>query len=163
MRQLERDISVGCCGKVVARVLQERLQKLAEEKLPESQCGFRTGHGCIDMIFTIRQLVEKSWEHKGKVFFSFIDLKTAYDSVPRDVMWVALKKLGVPEKTTQLIRSFHEGMKAKIRLEDTLLEEIEVKNGLRQGCCMVPVLFNLNTCLVVEHWHAEMWMVWGSS
>ena len=41
-------------GKVVARVLQERLQKLAEDQLPESQCGFRKGRGCTDMIFTVR-------------------------------------------------------------------------------------------------------------
>ena len=53
-------------GKVVARVLQERLQKLAEDQLPESQCGFRKGRGCTDMIFTERQLVEKSWEHTAK-------------------------------------------------------------------------------------------------
>ncbi len=50
-------------GKVVACVIQEHLQKLAEDQLPESQCGFRKGHGCTDMIFTVRQLVEKSWEH----------------------------------------------------------------------------------------------------
>ena len=55
-------------GKVVARVLQERLQKIAEDELPESQCGFRKGRGCTDMIFTIRQLVEKSWEHTAKSF-----------------------------------------------------------------------------------------------
>ena len=28
-------------GKVIARIIQERLQSLAEEELPESQCGFR--------------------------------------------------------------------------------------------------------------------------
>ena len=33
-----------------------------------------------------------------------------------------------------------------------MLEEIEVQNGLRQGCCMAPVLFNLYTCLAVERW-----------
>ena len=60
-------------GKVVARVLQERLQKLAEDELLESQCGFREGRSCTDMIFTIRQLVEKSWEHTAKSFFTFID------------------------------------------------------------------------------------------
>lgn len=64
-------------GKLVARVMQERLQKLAEDELPESQCGFRAGRSCADMIFTIRHLIEKSWEHRGKVFFSFIDLKKA--------------------------------------------------------------------------------------
>ena len=63
---------------------------------------------------------------------------------------MALSKLGVPEDTISLIQSFHLGMRAVIRLEGTLLEEISVENELRQGCCMAPVLFNLYTCLVVE-------------
>ena len=46
--------------KVVARMLQERLQQVTEEKLQVSQCGFRKGQGCLDMIFTVRQLVEKA-------------------------------------------------------------------------------------------------------
>ena len=33
-----------------------------------------------------------------------------------------------------------------------MLEEVEVRNGLRQRCCMAPVLFNLYTCLAVERW-----------
>ena len=45
-------------GKVAARIVQERLQIVAEEELPESQCGFRKGRGCSDMVFTVRQLVE---------------------------------------------------------------------------------------------------------
>ena len=143
-------------GKLVARIVQERLQKLAEDELPESQCGFRKGRGCTDMIFTIRQLVEKSWEHTSKSFFTFIDLRKAYDSVPREAMWVALRKLGVPEAMVGLIRSFHEGMTAKIRLDGTLLDQISVRNGLRQGCCMAPVLFNLFTCLVMERWQARL-------
>ena len=31
-----------------------------------------------------------------------------------------------------------------------------MQNGLRQGCCMVPVLFNLYTSLVVERWLAKL-------
>ena len=50
-------------GKVVVRIIQERLQDLAEEELPESQCGLRKGRGYSDMIFTVCQFVEKSWEH----------------------------------------------------------------------------------------------------
>ena len=41
-------------GKVVARMIQNRLQVLAERKLSESQCGLRRGCGCADMIFIIR-------------------------------------------------------------------------------------------------------------
>jgi len=39
-------------GKVIATILQERLQKLAEDEVPESEC---------DMISVVRQLIEKSW------------------------------------------------------------------------------------------------------
>ena len=102
------------------------------------------------MIFVVRQL--KSWEHKSKVFFTFIDLKKAFDSVPREAMWLALGKLGVPELLVKLIKSFHEDTKAKIILDGVVLEEINVQNRLRQGCCMAPVLFNLYTCLVIKRW-----------
>ena len=44
-----------------------------------------------------------------------------YDSVPREAMWKALGKLGVPDQIVQLIRSFHQGMNAQIRLDGTLL------------------------------------------
>ena len=102
------------------------------------------------MIFMVRQLVKKSWEHRTKMFFMFIDLKKAYDSVPRAALWIALKKLGVPQQTITLIQSSHEDMKAQIRLDNTLLEEISVDNGLQQGCCMAPVPFNLYASLVFE-------------
>ena len=48
---------------MMARVLQEKLQELVKDDLPESQCGFRKRQRCIDMTFTVCQLVEKLWEH----------------------------------------------------------------------------------------------------
>ena len=64
-------------GKVFARILQDRLQVVAEKVLPESQCGFRKGRGCVDMFFAARQLVEKSKEHDDSLFVLFVDLRKA--------------------------------------------------------------------------------------
>ena len=69
-------------GKVVARVLQKRLLELAEDERPQLQCGFRRVRNCTDMIVTLHQIVEKSWEHQSKAFFTFVDLRNAYDSIP---------------------------------------------------------------------------------
>ena len=88
-------------GKVSARILQERLQKLAEDELPKSQCGFSGRRSCTDMIYTVRQFVEKSWEHQSKAFLTFIDLKKAYDSVPSHAMWLVPDKLGMSEQPIQ--------------------------------------------------------------
>ena len=57
-------------------------------------------------------------------------------------MWIALAKLGMPEETVQLIKSLNQDMKARIKMDGVVLEAFEVKNGLRQGCSMAPVLFN---------------------
>ena len=118
-------------GKVVARVIQGRLQKSAERVLPESQCGFRTGRGCTDMVFTIRQLTEKTIEHRARQYLIFVDLKKAYDSVPHLALWAALSKYGIPQLLIDIVSSFHENKKVRICVEGELLEVIEVKNGLR--------------------------------
>ena len=81
-------------GKVVARVLQARLQLIAEEELPDSQCGFRKGCGCSDMIFTVCQLVEKSIEHRSKQFIIYVDLKKAYGTTRSPV--ASFKEAGYP-------------------------------------------------------------------
>ena len=65
------------------------------------------------MIFTIRQLVEKSWEHTAKLFFTFVDLNIAYDSVPREAMWLAFpEEAGCPSgdcSADLLLSSEYEG------------------------------------------------------
>ena len=48
------------------------------------------------MIFCVRQLVEKAIEHNTKVFLLFVDLRKAFDSVPRAALWFALQRRGVP-------------------------------------------------------------------
>eukprot|EP00117_Sycon_ciliatum_P033454 scpid42513/ scgid5633/ Probable RNA-directed DNA polymerase from transposon X-element; Reverse transcriptase len=143
-------------GKVVARVIQSRLADKLDDVLPDSQCGFRTGRGCADMIFAARQLIEKSYEHEQKCFFIFIDLKKAYDSVPRECLWLVLRKAGVPEKLIAVIRAFHDGMTATLRLSNVEADPIPVTNGLRQGCCMAPVLFNIFMWAVMHCWRQHV-------
>ena len=142
-------------GKVFARVLQERLLAITERVLPKSQCGFRKGRGCVDMIFVARQLVEKSREHETPLFVLFVDLKKAYDSIPRCALWRVLEKYGVPPTMLSVIRSLHDGMKAAVRVEGGVTDNISVTNGLRQGCTLAPSLFNLYFGAMVSSWRSK--------
>ena len=147
-------------GEVVARILQDRLPQLAE-LLHESQCDFRNKCGCSDMIFVVWQLVEKSWEHQAKMLCICIDLRKAYDSVPRAALWQALGKLGVPDSTIELIKSLHQETRAKLRVDGALLDEMNISNRLRQGCCLTPVLFKVYACVLVERWTARIQRIDG--
>eukprot|EP00954_Amorphochlora_amoebiformis_P011955 933833-Amorphochlora_amoeboformis.AAC.1 len=73
----------------------------------------------------------------------FIDLSKAYDTVSRKLLWPLLERYGLPTKLVSLVRSMHEGMQARLRLDTDLSESFPIENGLRQGCVMAPTLFNL--------------------
>ena len=50
------------------------------------------------MVFVARQLVEKTREHNDTLYMLFVDLKNAYDSVPRQALWKVLETCGVPPR-----------------------------------------------------------------
>ena len=139
-------------GKLFAKVIQGRLQVVVEDTLPDSQCGFRCGRGCIDMIFCARQIMEKAREHNTKVFMLFVDLRKDYDSVAHQALWLVLEKYGIPPLFVRLIQSLHDGMKVEVSVDGATTPVIEVNNGLRQGCTTAPSLFNLYFNLVIEQW-----------
>ena len=107
------------------------------------------------MIFVARQLMEKAREHRDSLFIMFVDLKKAYDSVPRNALWTVLAKCGVPFTMLTIIRSFHDGMQAGVRVGSTVTDSFEVRNGLRQGCTMAPVLFNVYFNAMVGMWRGQ--------
>ena len=104
------------------------------------------------MIFSVHQSVENLYEHREKGFFIFIDLRKAYDSVPRSVPWRVLAKAGIPAKLVTVIRSFHEGMQAVVVTQNGTTDPIDVNNGLRQGCSLSPLLFNIYMRAVFTCW-----------
>ena len=58
--------------------------------------------------------MEKTIEHHSKIFLLFVDLRKAYGSVPRQALWCALWKYGVPDHLIGLMCSFHDGMVATV-------------------------------------------------
>lgn len=60
---------LSIAGKILARILLNRLMpNIAEEHLPESQCGFRTNRSTTDMVFVLRQLQEKFREQNKALY-----------------------------------------------------------------------------------------------
>ena len=107
------------------------------------------------MIFVARQLLEKAREHQDSLFTLFVDLRKAYDSVPREALWQVLERCGVPPRMLRIVQSFHDGMQAEVRVGATLSECFEVKKGLRQGCTLAPTLFNIYFSAVVASWRGD--------
>ena len=130
-------------GKVYGRVLINRIRDKTENVIAEVQGGFRRGRGCTDQIFIVRQICKK-YLGKGKdVYFAFLDLEKAYDRVDRDAMWNVLRLYRIGGRLLRGVKSLYVGSKACVRVGNEVSEWFPVRVGLRQGCVMLPWLFNL--------------------
>ena len=148
-----RGISLlSIAGKILARVILNRLiASVSEQNLPETQCGFRPNRSTVDMIFTVRQVQEKCLEQNMDLFAVFIDLTKAFDTVNREALWIILQKLGCPERFVNIIRQFHDNMTGQVLCDGEVSESFEICNGVKQGCVLAPVLFNLFFTCVLNH------------
>ena len=86
----------------------------------------------------------------------FVDLQKAYDSVDRELLWKVLARAGVPKEMIVVIRQFHDDMQARVRMDDGELSDwFEVTQGLRQGCVLSPLLFNILFAAAIEVVHVR--------
>ena len=78
------------------------------------------------------------------LYMCFADLQKAYDSVDRELLWKVFARSGVPEEMIAVIRQFHDGMQAQVRMGDRDLSDwFEVTQGLREGCVLSPLLLKI--------------------
>ena len=140
-----RGISLlSCGGKVIAKILLTRLiEAISEHVLPESQCGFRRDRGTVDMVFVARLLQEKCIEQHQNLYMVFVDLTKAFDTVNRELLWEVLKRFGCPPRFLAVVQSLHSGAMARVLGEGLRSDPFAVGSGVRQGCVIAPVIFNL--------------------
>lgn len=71
--------------------------------LPETQFGLGPERGTCEARFFVRQFEKKCREQRRPIL-CFVDLKKAFNSVTREVMWALLIKPGFSEKFVRMLR-----------------------------------------------------------
>ena len=130
-------------GKVLNRIILERMKGKVDQTLREQQAGFRQDISCTDQIATLRSIVEQSIEWISSLYINFVDYEKAFDSVDRETLWKVLRHCGVPKKLDNMIKNSYEGMSCRVIHEGQLTKNFEVMTGVRQGCLLSPFHFIL--------------------
>ena len=124
-------------------ILQARLQQYVNRELPNVQAGFRKGKGTRDQIANIRWIMEKAREFQKNRCFCFIDYAKAFDCVDHNKLWKILRKIGIPDHLTCLLRNLYAGQEATVRTGHGTTDWFQIGKGVCQGCILSPCLFNL--------------------
>jgi hypothetical protein len=70
-----------------------------ETTIGDYQCGYRQERSAIDLIFTLRQILEKCSEHGTDTHHLFIDFKATCESTDRRRLYAAMEELNISQKT----------------------------------------------------------------
>ncbi len=145
-----RAISIGSnMGKLFCLILQRRLSKFAEKHglVPECQIGYQSGCRTSDHILALRTMVDKYVKcvNGGKLFTCFVDFKSAFPSVCQSALFYKLLESGVGGNFLHCLKSMYKSICMNVRMGQELGPDILVSGGLKQGCVLSPLLFNIFT------------------
>jgi hypothetical protein len=143
-------------GKVYALIILSRVSAQVEGQLHDCQCAFRKNRGLSDATFALRMLMSKCRKYKQPLCMAFVDLRKAYDSIHRDALWRILRAYGVDDKLVELLMDLHTGTQAAVKLARKVSDWFEIECGVRQGCVIAPLLFNVFFDCVVRQALAAM-------
>jgi sorting nexin-29 len=129
--------------KIIAAVINKRLNQYAEELIGEYQNGFRNNRATTDNIFVMRQIFEKSHEYNIELYILYIYFKQAFDTVNRQIMLQRLQETGIPNKLIRLTKMTIQYTRASVVVENLKTDPFDISTGVRQGDPLSATLFNL--------------------
>jgi hypothetical protein len=138
--------------KILTRILERKIRELVEDKIEEEQMGFRPGRQTQDGIHIVRNLIEKRLDKGKEVYMAYLDLKSAFDKVPRRFIWEAMKSLNIPNKLIRLTKAVYENVGAMVRLNGQKSESFKMESGVKQGDSLSPLLF----IIYLDHVHKKV-------
>ena len=139
--------------KLYQSVLDARLIKFLECNgvLADEQYGFRPDRSLLDAHLVLAEAILSAKHRRGPrggsnpkpLYLAFLDIRKAFDRVPRALLWRKLHSLGIRGKLLRVIIDQYTDTRGCVRVGDLLSRKFRIDTGVIQGSKLGPILFNL--------------------
>ena len=143
-----RGVAIASCfGKLFTKLLKNRLQLFLDKNnlISKVQGSGKQSTRTSDHLMVVKFLIDKVVKgQKKKLFACFVDIKKAFDCTNRQLLFYKLMtEYNVGGSFLKLLQALYDNHEVYVRLSDGLLQPILTTIGLKQGCGISPLLFNL--------------------
>ena len=141
-------IDVLC--KLLSSVFANRINHHIEEIGLQEQAGFTPKRGCDDGTNTLKFTLQNLSAAEQEAYVLFVDLVKAFDSVNREMLWLILAKMGIPQSMINTIKKMYTGITINIGIGEAK-EAFNSTSGVKQGDNLAPLLFIFTMQAVMEY------------
>ena len=138
---------ISCLGKLYLSLWARRIADFLDAKLDDGQGGFRRERSTIDQALTLKEILRKRKNNDKKTFLLFVDFRKAFDTVWHDGLWKRLWDCGIQGKAWRVVKNLYSSIQSRVRVDNQESKSVQMRQGVRQGCPLSPVLFN---CFINE-------------
>ena len=136
----------SCVSKVLLKIISKRIDTFMSRsgKWSLNQCGFKKDHRTEDNLFVLNTVYDKFVQDMKKdVYIAFIDFSKFFDKINRDMLLYKLLKYDINGPCYNIIKSVYCQTGYQVQIGDEISPMFYGRNGLKQGCCMSPILSNI--------------------
>ncbi len=128
--------------------------------------GFKRRSGTREATLALSEIIKQASKERP-VLTAFIDVRAAYDSVIRDVLYDKMVKMCIGGRFLTTLQGMYHSMEAELEVGGAMIGLVKMELGLAQGSPLSPVLFNI---IILTHalpswsdWHTRRLPRWGGS
>lgn len=143
IRQFRPICLLNVSYKIITKVLANRLTKVADEVIDETQTAFIPGRYILEGVVIIHEIIHELQRTKSTGIILKLDFAKAYDKVQWSFLEEVLKKKKFTDKWNNWIKKVVENGRVGINLNGQPGDYFRTYKGLRQGDLLSPLLFNL--------------------
>ena len=144
---------MSCIYKLFTSLMAVRVSKFAVHNnlMSSEKKSARPSEGCHEHTFMLQSIVADCKRNNKNCFLAWLDLRNAFGSISHEVIYSTLTHMGFPESLVDLIKDIYSNATTTVKTSKSgETDPIEVNAGVKQGCPISPILFNLSSELLIR-------------